>query len=103
MITLKQPQGYSTEQGACFEIHYEKTRHFAGSDAAPFRVQLKEQLDGLWIWEISESDDDIEVNEVAEAINERLTIKEIMNKMGLTKSQVETRKKKAKSQGLIKE
>ncbi len=103
VITLKQPQGYGTEQGACFEIHYEKTRHFAGSDAAPFKVQLKEQSDGLWEWEIGESDDDIELNEVAEAINEGLTIKEIMIKTGLTKSQVETRKKKAKSQGLIKE
>jgi len=102
VIFLKQPRGYGTDQGACFEIHYEKTRHFAGSDAAPFKVQLKEQSDGLWEWEIGESDDDIEVNEVAEAINEGLTIKEIMDKMGLTKSQVETRKKKAKSQGLIK-
>lgn len=103
VIALKQPQGYSADQGACFEIHYEKTRHFAGSDAEPFRVQLKEQLDGLWVWEIGESDDDIEVNEVAEAINEGLTIKGIMDKTGLTKSQVETRKKKAKSQGLIKD
>ena len=38
VIVLKQPQGYSTDQGACFEINYEKTRHFAGSDAAPFKV-----------------------------------------------------------------
>lgn len=103
VIALKQPQGYSTDQGACFEIHYEKTRHFAGSDAVPFNVQLKEQLDGLWVWEIGEPDDDIQVQEVAEAINEGLTIKKIMDKTGLTKSQVETRKKKAKSQGLIKE
>lgn len=103
VIALKQQQSYGTDQGACFEIHYEKTRHFAGNDAAPFKVQLKEQLDGLWVWEIGESDDDIEVKEVAEAINNGLTIKEIMNKTGLTKSQVETRKKKAKSQGLIKE
>lgn len=103
VIVLKQPQGYSTDQGACFEIHYEKTRHFAGNDAAPFRVQLKEQVDGLWVWEIGESDDDIEVKEVAQAINEKLTIKEIMGKTGLTKSQVETRKKKAKSLGLINE
>lgn len=102
VVVLKQPQGYCNDQGACFEVHYEKTRHFAGSDAAPFRVQLKEQLDGLWIWEITESDDDIEVNEVAELINEGLTIKGIMDKTGLSKSQVETKKKKAKSRELIK-
>lgn len=103
VVVLKQPQGYCNDQGACFEIHYEKTRHFAGSDASPFRVQLKEQLDGIWIWEISESDDDIEVNEVSELINAGLTIKEITDKTGLSKSQVETRKKRAKSRGLIKD
>lgn len=102
VIVLKQPQGYRSDQGACFEVNFEKTRHFAGGDAAPFRVQLKEQPDGLWEWEISESDDEILVNDVAEAVNEGLTIKAIMDKTGLTKSQVETRKKKAKSQGLIK-
>ena len=103
VIALKQPQGYRSDQGASFEVNFEKTRHFAGEDAAPFRVQLKEHPDGQWIWEISESDDDTGVNEVAEAINEGLTIKEIMEKTGLSKSQVETRKKKAKSQKLIKE
>jgi len=103
VIVLKQPQGYRSDQGACFEVNFEKTRHFAGKDAAPFKVQLKEQSDGLWEWEISEPDDDTDVREVAEAINEGLTIKEIMEKTGLTKSQVETRKKKAKSQGFIKE
>lgn len=101
VIVLKQPQGYRSDQGACFEVNFEKTRHFAGEDAAPFRVQLKEQPDGLWIWEISESAVDSEVVAVAEGVNERLTIEQIVDKTGLTKSQVETRKKKAKSQGLI--
>ena len=103
VIVLKQPQGYRSDQGACFEVNFEKTRHFAGEDAAPFKVQLKEQPDGLWLWEISGPAVDSEVVAVAEEINEGLTIEQIMDKTGLTKSQVETRKKKAKSQGLIKE
>lgn len=63
VIVLKQPQGYRADQGACFEVNFEKTRHFAGSDAAPFKVQLVEQPDGLWNWEIGEvsSHDDSEV------------------------------------------
>lgn len=44
---------------------------------------------------------DERVLEVAEAINKGLTIKQIEEKAGLTKSQVETSKKKAKSLGLI--
>jgi putative DNA primase/helicase len=104
VIVLKQPQGYRSDQGAYFEVNFEKTRHFAGSDAASFNVQLKEQLDGLWEWDISQlNNDDAEIIAVAEAIHEGLTIEQIMKRTGLSKSQVETRKKKAKMHGLINE
>jgi len=101
VIVLKQPQSYRSDQGACFEVNFEKTRHFAGSDAAPFNVELKEQPDGLWFWKISESDDDLEIIDIAAAVNGGQTIEQIKQKTGLTKSQVETRKKKAKEKGLI--
>jgi 5S rRNA maturation endonuclease (ribonuclease M5) len=101
VITLKQPEGYSPKQGAAFEVNFEKTRHFAGDDAAPFHVRLVEQDDGLWIWEIDEPIPDEEIVKVAQAAKEGLTIDQIRQKTGLSKSQVETRKKKAKSQGLI--
>lgn len=101
VIVLKEPQGYRSDQGACFEVHFEKTRHFAGGDAASFQVQLKEQPDGLWLWEISDATVDAEIAAVAEAFTEGLTIEQIIQRTGLSKSQVETRKKKAKEQGLI--
>ncbi len=101
VILLRQPQGYCSDQGSYFEIVFEKTRHFAGEAAASFQVQLKEQNDGLWQWEMSEAPIDAEVSAVAEAVKEGLTIEKIMQKTGLTKSQVETRIKKAKNQGLI--
>ena len=101
VIMLKQPQGYCADQGACFEVHFEKTRHFAGEDAASFQVHLEELDDGLWSWEIDEAASDIEVIAVAEAFKEGLTIEETAQRTGLTKSQVETRKKKAKKEGHI--
>jgi RecA-family ATPase len=101
VMLLKQPQGYRQDQGASFEVNFEKTRHFAGDDAASFQVRLVEQDDGLWLWEIDQAKPSLEIIEVAKAINEGLTIEETMQKTGLTKSQVETRKKKAKEQGLI--
>ncbi|MDN3508972.1 MAG: AAA family ATPase [Candidatus Neptunochlamydia sp.] len=102
VISLKHPEGYRSDQGAAFEVNFEKTRHFAGEDAASFRVELKEQEDGLWLWEIDDKRIvDSKVLAVAEAIKEGLTIEQIGLKTGLTKSQVETRKKKAKSEGLI--
>lgn len=101
VVVLKHPQGYCANQGACFEVSFEKTRHFSGEDASSFEVQLKEQVDGLWLWEISAPSVDPEVLEVAEMCKEGLTIEKIAEKTGLTKSQVESRKKKAKNQGLI--
>lgn len=102
LLHLKQAQGYSSDQGAAFEVFFEKTRHFAGEDATSFQVQLKEQEDGLWLWEVSGSKPDERVIEIADAVKEGLTIKEMKQRTGFTKSQIETCKKKAKEQGLSK-
>ena len=79
---------------------FEKTRHFSGEDAEPFLVQLKEIKDGSWQWEVGESVEDKEIQEVADAMNAGMTIEEIGAKIGQTKSQVETKRKKARSRGL---
>ncbi len=100
-INLKPLQGHSAEDGAAFEVIFEKTRNFAGEGAADFQVRLQVQDDGLWKWEIQRPEVDSEVEAVAQACKEGLTIDQISKKTGLTKSKVETRKKKAKEQGLI--
>ena len=101
VITLKHPEKYRADQGACFEVTFEKTRHFSGEDAAPFQVNLKVQADDSWLWEFNEVPEDAEVVAVADALREGLTIEETAQKTGLTKSKVETRKKKAQQKGLI--
>lgn len=101
VISLKHPEGYRSDQGAAFDVNFEKTRHFAGEDAASFRVELKEQEGGLWLWEIDKQVIDSTILAVAEAVKEGLTLEQIGLKTGLTKSQVETRKKKAKNKGII--
>lgn len=101
VISLKQPADYKAEQGACFEVHFEKTRHFTGEQAMAFQVQLTNQSDGSWNWQISKVDSDPTIIEVAEMRKEGKTILEVMNKMDLTKSQVETKLRKAKEQGLL--
>jgi putative DNA primase/helicase len=101
VITLKQPQGYCADQGACFDVTFEKTRHFSGDDAAPFNVRLKVQDNGVWLWTVDNIAPDADLIKVAEAIGEGLTIEKTAQRTGLTKSQVETRKKKAKEQNLL--
>lgn len=101
VISLKHPEGYRPEEGARFEVHFEKTRHFAGEDASPFEVRLREQEDGLWFWETSNVQRDPQLALVAELTNKGCTISQIMEETGLTKSQVTTRQNKAKALGLL--
>lgn len=101
VIILKQPDDYQPEQGACFNIHFEKARHFCGADAAAFKVKLAENDDGSCKWEMSHVDVDEEIMEIATLRNEGATIVEICGKTDLTKSQVETLIKKARGLGLI--
>lgn len=102
IISLKQPDDYQPEEGANFEIHFEKTRHFAGKDAITFQVQLKEHDDGTWNWEILNAGNNPEVLEIAQMMEQKATINQMMAQTGLSKSQIETRMKKAKQSGLVK-
>ncbi len=101
VIILKQPDDYQPQDGACFEVHFEKTRHFYGEDAAAFKVTLTDEgIDNNLNWEVSQVDIDEEVTEIADLMNKGLTIGEMVQKTKLTKSQVETRMKKARKNGL---
>lgn len=102
IITLKHPENYQPEQGACFEVHFEKTRHFYGQDAAGFKVKLSEAADGSWAWEMSATDVDDGLVEIADLMDQGMTIEEMVKATGLTKSQVETKRTKARSLGLVK-
>jgi hypothetical protein len=40
VIQLKWPDGYKANDGACFEVHFEKARSIYGPETAPFMVRL---------------------------------------------------------------
>lgn len=100
VIILKHSDDYKAEDGARFEVHFDKARHFTGNDARSFQAHL--QTDGTtWRWEISDAPHEQEINEIAQMKNDGYTIKEIVNETTLTKAQVEYRLAKAKEKGLI--
>jgi len=45
VISLRRPVEYDERDGAWFEVHYEKHRHFFGDDAEPFEARL---ANGRW-------------------------------------------------------
>lgn len=101
VITLHQPKGYRQDEGACFEVRYEKARDFCGLDAEPFCVRLSELEDGTSKWVVEGASAGEETITVAKHLNEGLTMAQISSITGLSKSQVETRKQWAKEKGLI--
>ncbi|MBD3272983.1 AAA family ATPase [Candidatus Dependentiae bacterium] len=101
VIQLEHPLDYKPDEGARFEIHFEKARSFYGEDAAPFQAHLKNTNDNSLNWIISEITIKEEIHNVAEMKKNGKTIAQITKETGLTKSQVETRSKKAKELGLF--
>jgi hypothetical protein len=101
VIILKQPDDYQSEQGARFEVKFDKARHFSGNEARSFQVQLLEE-NGLWRWEMFDDPEDAMIEKVAEMRLTGHTIKSIVKNIDLTKSQVETLIAKAKVKGLPK-
>lgn len=47
ILTLKRNPAYEFEEGACFEVHYEKARSVYGPEAKPFEAKL-DIVAGVW-------------------------------------------------------
>lgn len=100
VIILKHADDYKSDEGARFDVIFDKTRHFSGEDARSFQVQLI-NADGKSWWEVSDISKNDEIIKVAQMKNKGMKIKDIAQETGLTKSQVETRTTKAKEMGLL--
>jgi RecA-family ATPase len=97
VISLRRPTDYSPEQGARFEVHFEKTRGFYGEDAQPFEAKY-EIRDGAALWtrkEISET----ERARVVAAMKDGMSIREAAEELGMHKSKVERLRRKAMEAG----
>jgi len=94
VINLKQPSDYNSEEGARFEVHFEKSRGFAGDEAKPFEAKLNLE-DNKANWQISEIED-LEIKRVVELSIEKLSQRDIANETGLSLSKVNRILKKHK-------
>ena len=99
VIALRHPTDYHPDQGARFEVHFEKHRGFHGPDAEPFEARYEER-DGAAIWTRT-AITDVDLKRVADALNEGMSLREVASTLGMNKSKVERLKKKAQEQGLL--
>jgi putative DNA primase/helicase len=86
VIGLRKPPDYQADQGARFEIHFEKTRGFFGPEAEPFEAQM---IGNQWqLSDIKSGDDD----ETLLALRKQgMTVRVIADRTGLSKSTVQRR------------
>ena len=100
MIALRRPADYSQQDGARFEVHFEKARGFYGDDAEPFLAHLETDAKGNPIWTVLDMAKN-RAQQVARLINEGWTQNEIAAELGINKSNVTRAKQKAFQDGLI--
>ena len=97
VIRLAHPSDYSPDQGAKFEVHYDKARGLFGEEAKPFEAEL-----GPHGWTFLDLEDTT-TKRVADLHNEGCKQREIKDEMGIGLATVNRHIKRAREQGLIAE
>lgn len=101
VISLQHPSDYVEEQGARFNVIFEKSRGFFGDDSAPLEAQLITDDDGSMKWSFRLLADAI-YDQIVDLHNEGLSQKEIALEVGRNKSNISRTLKKARENGDIK-
>ncbi len=101
VIALRRPVDYEPDQGAVFEVHFEKARGVYGDDVRPIEARLCTDDDGVMTWE-TRTVEDSTFDRVVELMNDGLTQKDVATELNINKSTVSRSVKKAEGLGLIK-
>jgi Mrp family chromosome partitioning ATPase len=88
VISLARPPGYLANEGARFEVRFTKSRGFYGKDAEPFEARFARGA-----WSTSEIVADDSYSALTGLRAEGLSIRQIAERSGLSKSSVERRLK----------
>jgi putative DNA primase/helicase len=84
VIGLRKPPDYQADQGARFEIHFEKARGFHGPDAEPFEARL---IGEQWEESAIKAGDDLGI--IIALRQQGMSIRDIAERTGLSKSSVQ--------------
>ncbi|MEJ1408029.1 MAG: AAA family ATPase [Candidatus Sedimenticola sp. (ex Thyasira tokunagai)] len=100
VINLKRPSNYEADQGARFEIHFEKARGFYGEDSKPLEVALVTDERGKQEWTVIPLEDSV-YEQVITLYQVGLKQREIAEEIGLDKSGVSRKITRARQEGRI--
>jgi putative DNA primase/helicase len=99
VLGLLRPSDYTPDQGARFEVVFEKARGLYGDDAQAFEARYEER-DGAAVWARTEIAD-ADLLRVADALRDGLSIRETAQELGISRSKVERLKKRADAKDLL--
>jgi putative DNA primase/helicase len=100
VINLKHSGDYRPDQGACFEVHFEKARGIYGDDVKPFEAKLTTMPDGTQQWAIKDLEDSL-TEKVADLLGEGMSQNDIAGILDISQGTVSKHKRKAQALGLI--
>jgi putative DNA primase/helicase len=101
VISLRRPIDYQPDQGAVFEIHFEKARGIYGDDVKSIEATLSTDSQGRMTW-LTRTVEAGTYDRVVQLLNEGMKQTEIAVELGLHKSNVSRHAKKAMQEGLVK-
>jgi IclR helix-turn-helix domain len=91
-FSLRRPSDYSMDQGARFEVHIEKGRGVFGAHARPFEAWLQGR-DGQTGWAMKDVEDAV-LSRVTALLAAGMSVREIAEETGATKSSVHRMKQR---------
>jgi putative DNA primase/helicase len=99
VLGLRRPSDYTPDQGARFEVAFEKARGLYGDDAQAFEARYEQRTDAA-VWTRTEIAD-AELLSVVEALHDGLSIRQTAQELGISRSKVERLKKRAVEKGML--
>jgi putative DNA primase/helicase len=100
VIALRRPEDYSPEQGARFEIHFEKLRNrVEGDGAVPFEARVENVGNGI-CWSSTDLKPPL-LMQAAELFAEGMTVREVASALRISKSEAGRLRLRALADGLL--
>jgi putative DNA primase/helicase len=100
VIALRRPEDYSPDQGARFEIHFEKLRNRVdGGGAIPFETRVENVGTGIR-WSLSDLKPPL-LLQAAELFADGLTVREVAATLRISKSEAGRLRLRALAEGLV--
>lgn len=90
VMALRRPSDYEPQEGARFEIHFEKSRGFTGDDAQAIEAQLVSNALGLAEWKAEPLEDKL-TTQVSELRDGGMSVRQIAKELSVSKSTVQRR------------